>query len=166
MLTKTQNTIFLAFVGLIVIAIKAFYSVATWWQLRFILAPTNFLVTLFVNQETKLDIDKGYVYPNVGIVIDKFCAGINFWLIAFLTVFFAKQAYYQEFIPKLKLFMVVFVATFFLTIFTNASRIIVAIRLQKLPFEWIQTTWFHEAQGTFMYFTVLLLVYIAVSKRS
>jgi exosortase K len=160
------DKLFFAIIGLFALCIKGFYSLASLSQLRFILAPTNFLVELFVNQKAIYEVEKGYVYAVFNIVIDKFCAGINFWLIAFLAFFFALYTKYQTFYARSILLITLCLFSFCLTIFTNASRIIVAIRLQKLPFEFLKTIWFHEALGAFMYLSVLLFFYVILTKKN
>lgn len=160
------DKLFFCILGLFAFLVKGFYSLATVSQLRFILAPTNFLVELFVNQKAIYDAEKGYVYAVFNIVIDKFCAGINFWLIAFLAFFFALYTKYQTFHKRIALFFSLCLFSFCLTIFTNASRIIVAIRLQKLPFEFLKTMWFHEALGAFVYLSVLLFFYVILTSSN
>jgi exosortase K len=161
---KHLDTFFFSLAAIFALVLKGFYSIATLPQLRFILLPTNFLVELFSGQKSVFDTEKGYFYEPFSITIDKFCAGINFWLIAFLAAFFGVSKYYHSFSEKLKLFVSLVFISFMLTIFTNASRIIVAIKLQKIPFLWAKTTIFHEVQGTFMYLIVLLLFYLSVEK--
>lgn len=159
------DKLFFGILGLFALLVKGFYSLATVPQLRFILTPTNFLVELFVNQKAVYEPEKGYIYAMFNIVIDKFCAGINFWLIAFLAFFFALYTRYQTFYERAVLFFTLCMFSFCLTIFTNASRIIVAIRLQKLPFEFLKTVWFHEALGAFVYLSVLLFFYVILTSR-
>ncbi len=164
MKNKQLDNIFFFLAASFAFLLKLFYSVATLQQLRFILLPTNFLVEIFVGQKSVFSPEKGYIYQMYLITIDKFCAGINFWLIAFLAVFFGVSKYYDTLLRKTLFFLLLILLSFGLTIFTNASRIIVAIKLQKLPFLWSKTTVFHEAQGAFMYLFVLILFYISMKR--
>jgi exosortase K len=158
------DKIFFFLAAVFAFLLKVFYSMATLEQLRFILLPTNFLVEIFIGQKSVFSIEKGYFYQIYSITIDKFCAGINFWLIAFLAVFFGVSKYYDTFLKKTIFFLLLILLSFGLTIFTNASRIIIAIKLQKLPFLWSKTPIFHEAQGAFMYLFVLILFYVSIER--
>jgi exosortase K len=138
---------------------KSFYSWADNEALQFILLPTNTIIEFFVNQKAVYTNENGFFYPTLQIVIDKYCAGLNFFLIALLASFLALVANYQRTKHKIVLFLILAIICFVLTIFANVARILSAIRTSQLPFAWLKVAWLHEAQGTFIYLTILLSFY-------
>jgi exosortase K len=141
---------------------KTFYSLATNDMLQFVLLPTSQLVSLFLHKSFVYSLETGFYFPALQITINKYCAGLNFFLITLLSTFLTLEISYQTFKQKLVLFLCLCLLTYLLTIFANVSRILIAIRSRYLPFEWVETTWFHEAQGTFVYLSLLLLAYTSL----
>jgi exosortase K len=145
------------------LGIKYFYSIANNEQLDFILFPTHLLVEMWTGSQGIFEAEKGYVFSLLGICIDKSCAGLNFGVIAFLSGGFA----WAMRNPRLKnlLFYLIFLLfiTFLITIFTNSSRIFIAIISLKTFPNLARFTWFHEALGTFVFINALLVFYLGIS---
>jgi exosortase K len=147
------------FIAAFALLFKGFYSWADNDNLQFILLPTNAIIEFFVNQKAVYSNENGFFYPDLQIAIDKYCAGLNFYLIALLASFLALVANFEQTKRKIILFLVLAIICFVLTIFANVARILSAIRILQLPFAWLKATWLHEAQGTFIYLTILLSFY-------
>lgn len=147
-------------IGLI---IKYFYSIADNSQLQFVLFPIHLFVELQTGYQGIFSTEKGYVFTDLNICIDKSCAGLNFWVIAFLSCSFVviKKAKQIKYLP---IYLVILLSVSFLvTLFANTSRILVnLIALRSFP-TLAKQTWFHEAQGVFIFVSVLLFFYISVS---
>ena len=143
--------------------IKYFYSVATHEQLIFILFPVHTLVELQTSSQGIFVPEKGYVFSDLHICIDKSCAGLNFWAICFLACAFVLIKKIKEQKYTLFLLFILLIITFFATIFTNTSRIIIALlSLRSFP-ALAKQTWFHEAQGAFVFVSTLFICYLSVS---
>ncbi|SFF40320.1 exosortase K [Thermoflexibacter ruber] len=145
------------------LGIKYFYSVANNEQLNFILYPTHLLVEMWTGSQGIFEAEKGYVFSLLGICIDKSCAGLNFWVIAFLSGGFAWAMRNPRLkgLPFYLLFLLCI--TFLITIFTNSSRIFIAVISLKTFPNLARLTWFHEALGTFVFINALLLFYLGIS---
>ncbi len=145
------------------LAIKYFYSIAENEELDFILFPTHLLVEIWTGHQGIFEAEKGYVFATLGICIDKSCAGLNFWVITFLSGGFA-WAMKSPRLKSLPYYLVFLLCiSFITTIFTNSSRIFIAvIALKSFP-HLTNFTWFHEAQGIFVFLHALILFYLAIS---
>ncbi len=145
------------------LAIKYFYSIAENEELDFILFPTHLLVEIWTGHQGIFEAEKGYVFSTLSICIDKSCAGLNFWVVTFLSGGFA-WAMKSPRIKSLPFYLVFLLCiSFITTIFTNSSRIFIAvIALKSFP-HLTDFTWFHEVQGAFIFLHALILFYLAIS---
>jgi len=140
-------------------ALKQFYAVSSTSHLLFILLPVNSMIELFFNLKSSYDAETGFYFESLNIVIDKSCAGINFWIVAFWAAvsIWVKQGPYLKY--KVLIFIGLLMLTYIFTIFANASRIAIAIIALQLndKITFFNAPWFHEAQGAFVYLLFLLL---------
>jgi exosortase K len=147
------------FMAAFALLFKVFYSYADNDNLQFILLPTNMVIEFFIHQKAVYSNESGFFYPNLKIAIDKYCAGLNFYLIALLASFLTLVVNCESTKRKIVLFLFLTIICFVLTIFANVARILSAICIFQLPFAWLKSNWLHEAQGTFIYLTILLSFY-------
>jgi exosortase K len=142
--------------------IKYFYAIATNEQLRFILFPVHVLVELQTGHQGIFSLEQGYIFANLNTCIDKSCAGLNFLAIAFLMSSFTiiKKIKQKEYFPFI--IPILLVISFFVAIFANTSRILIALlSLRFLP-TFARQPWFHEAQGAFVFVSTLVLFYLFI----
>src|SRR6185295_16039739 len=66
--------------------VKLYYSTASVNQLRWILAPTTFLVQLVTGYQFEFESYAGYIKSDRTFVIAASCAGVNFLITAFLML--------------------------------------------------------------------------------
>jgi exosortase K len=145
------------------LAIKYFYSIAENNELDFILFPTHLLVEIWTGHQGIFEAEKGYIFSTLGICIDKSCAGLNFWVITFLSGGFAwaMKSPRLKYLPFYLAFLLCI--SFMTTIFTNSSRIFMAIIALKSFPHLASFTWFHEVQGTFIFLHALFLFYLGIA---
>jgi exosortase K len=104
--------------------------------------------------------EQGYFHQSLQIIIDKSCSGFNFWILAFLMSVIASVHYFERVRWKLYSFPVCLFITYLFTIFVNTSRILISILLVKLsPQVMSKFSWLHEVEGTFIYFSFLIIFY-------
>lgn len=157
------------FPGLVVVICllaKWAHAGSTHSDLLFVLAPVNFLVSIFTGSPSVFDSEIGYHHPSLHMIIDKSCAGINFMIICFGSLF---SLLYREQAPAFtnfkKLLLSVLLA-YALTLLANTSRIVVLITSLRfsMAHSWIATDWFHQAMGAFIYLAALLSACLIVHK--
>ncbi|MBD2768930.1 exosortase K [Hymenobacter sp. BT664] len=143
------------------IAAKLLYAQATTADVRFLLAPTNALVEIMLSSTSVFDAGRGYVHPGLRIVIDKSCAGGNFWLLSWLLLA-ATYLHQHGRRPALAVLALV-VVSFGLTLLVNAARIVGAVTLGRvLPVGGPPPGWLHEAQGALVYLFSLVAAHCAL----
>ncbi len=145
------------------IALKYFYSTASVNELRWILAPTTFLVELITGASFQFESHAGYMNSDHTFLIAASCAGVNFLLTAFLMLALGQlwrnrsQTIAWTFIPFAGLI------AYAATLVANTVRISTALRLHRLPPEisWLTPEQLHRFEGIFIYFGFLLLLFVA-----
>jgi exosortase K len=174
-LLRQQDTLFqratwkvssqLLVVLLCAVAVKLYYSTASVNQLRWILAPTTFLVELVSGYRFEFESHAGYINSDRSFVIAAACAGINFLITAFLMLALRKlwvnrlRRSYRlawSFIP------VAAVTAYLATLVANTVRISTALRMRGLAVElnWLSPNQLHRFEGIFVYFGFLLLLFV------
>lgn len=143
--------------------LKYFYSNASVNDLRWILAPTTFLVEAITGIQFRFESQAGYLSEDRTFLIALPCSGVNFLIIAFLML--ALGAMWRE-RPKTLAWGSLLLATlaaYIATIAANTTRITLALKLRQLDLE---TTLFdyediHRIEGITVYFVFLLLLFFA-----
>src|SRR6185295_15679806 len=152
----------LVVVVLCALALKLYYSTATPNELRWILAPTTFLVELLSNRSFTFESYTGYMSSDHRFVIAVSCAGVNFLLTAFLMLGLRRlwrerfQALSWRFVP-----VTVFMA-YVMTVIANTVRICVALEIQRHSIEvnGLSGNQLHRVEGIVVYFGFLLLLFV------
>lgn len=154
-----KDIIFITIAIIIGLIFKQFYAISSTHHLLFILSPVNMLIELFFGLKSSYDAATGFYFESLNIVIDKSCAGVNFWIVAFWAAvsIWVRQNKYLKY--KSLIFIGLLVLTYIFTIFANASRIAIAIIALQLKdtITLFSKPWFHEAEGAFVYLFFLLL---------
>lgn len=146
----------------IFVLLKLAYTQADTDDLAFLLGPTDRLVGLAANSSSVYEPTRGYLHPDLNIVIDKSCSGFNFWMMSFLMLSFLLLRYLAQPTHKRAALPIALLCAYALTIFANTSRISIAVLLQnQFPgFPPHYRDWFHQAQGTFVYLSCLIGIYL------
>lgn len=158
------TTIFLA-LGLLAgaFAVKWWYRDATVDELGFVLRPVSALVAAITGGSCTYAADQGYLFPSLGIRIDRSCSGINFLVIA--TASFALLILRRTDGGCARPFLAVLAAggAYLLTIVANSGRIVAMVWAERAGFALAPRA--HEAVGAF-FFLASLLVAVALFHRA
>ena len=150
--------------------VKFYYSTASVNQLRWILAPTTFLVELVSGNQFEFESHAGYLNSGHTFVIAASCAGVNFLITAFLML--SLRNWWRagsrgkslnlnwRFIPAAAMF------AYLATLVANTVRIATALQTREARFKasWLDPNQLHRLEGIFVYFGFLLLLFL-VSER-
>jgi len=158
----------LVVVLLCALTLKLSYSTASPNELRWILAPTTFLVELVSGTPFKFESHAGYISSDRSFLIAASCAGVNFLITSFLMLSLRKLWRDRpgnlawRFIPAAALF------AYLTTLVANTARISIALRLQRMHLEigWLSGNQLHRFEGIFIYFGFLLLLFMVSEKIS
>jgi len=143
-------------------ALKLYYAQASADQLRWVLAPTTLLVEAVSGTSFAFEPHAGYISEDRRFLIAPACAGINFLIAAFLMLSARRllrdksRGRAWKFIPAAALI------AYLVTLVANATRIAIALRLGR-PQEagWLSPEGLHRAEGILVYFSFLLLLFVA-----
>ena len=160
----TNNLHFYIGILLLFVLLKYLYTLSTNDQLLFLLAPTNTGITLATGSTATYLPATGFVHHHLPIVIDKSCAGFNFWLLSFTIFSLTTLHYYKRFSHKLLACAALLVISYAVTLFVNISRILTAILTLKYKKQYtgLNQEWMHEAQGAFIYLLFLVVLYLSI----
>lgn len=142
--------------------LKRFYSTASADDLRWILAPTTWLVEVVGGHRFDRT-GAGYRSGELRFLIAPACAGVNFLLAAFgaLVLGFVRPAR-----PALQNALVVVAgaaAAYVATLLANAARILIAVELwvHRVSFGWLTGARIHQLAGVVVFVAALLLLFAA-----
>ena len=150
------------------LTLKLCYSAASPNELRWILAPTTFLVELVSGTQFQFESHAGYITSDRSFLIAASCAGVNFLITSFLMLslrnLWSGRARHLawRFIPVAALF------AYLATLVANTVRISTALRLQRMPLEvsWLSRNQLHRFEGIVIYFGFLLLLFMVSERNS
>lgn len=129
-------------------------------NLLFLLAPVDFLVSLFTGSIGFFHAEAGFFHNSLAITIDKSCAGFNFLVIAFGSIFSLLYRAKDGYRLNLLRYLSALLASYLLVLTANTSRILVSIKSLHFSdaFPWLASHWAHEAIGSFIFISALLTV--------
>lgn len=147
-------------------ALKSQYSGATAETLRWILAPTAWLVETFFRAPFAFEQHVGYVNQELRFAIVPSCAGVNFMIIVICTATLGFVGQMQTFSAKLGLLFASVAVAYVTTLAVNTMRIVVALLLRAYPVSipGFSPSQVHHAQGTIVYFTSLCFIYLLADR--
>ena len=143
----------------LILSLKALYSVASLAVLKWFMYPMIPLIELFVKTTFEWIPEVGFSSP-IGIVIEKSCAGGNFFIICLAFLCF-KLCKFENIRNTFLHILFLGICSYFIMILANTARIISAIKLV----EWQWTNQFidpknaHLALGSILYIFILLSLY-------
>ena len=163
---STFDTLFYGISLTLTFALKLFYSTCETQQLLFILSPVTWLVELFTGRDFSYRSGLGYLNIDNAIVIGKGCAGMNYLIIVLCMLSFTVIKAYSGIKNKAAAFIILSVASYLLTIFVNAFRIISSMLVLDLKIfdNLISRDILHKSVGIFSYFFFLLVIYSVTLK--
>lgn len=147
----------LAVVLAVAFALKYFYSISNVNDLRWILAPTTFLVELITGMQFRFESQAGYLSEDRTFLIAQPCSGMNFLIIAFVMLTVGKL--WREGRIGWPYLPTALLVAYLSTLVANTVRIVVALELRKyeLGFDYEEV---HRVEGIVVYFGVLLLLFL------
>ena len=145
-------------------ALKSFYSAATVNDLRWILAPTTFLVELVSGDRFTFESLAGYMNSDHTFLIAASCSGVNFLMIAFLVLTLGKLWREREMSWMFLPFSAV--VAYSTTLIANTVRIVIALQMHASNFQFdsFNAEELHRIEGIVIYFLFLLLLFIVSEK--
>jgi len=154
-----QLTVILA----VAFALKYFYSISSVDALRWILAPTTFLVEHITRTEFRFESNAGYLSDDRTFLIALPCSGVNFLIIAFLML--TVGAIWREWpnAVRWRSLLISAAVAYVTTLIANTTRIAIAMLLQHVDLGYDYED-VHRIEGIIVYFGFLLLLFFAAEK--
>jgi exosortase K len=142
------------------VGLKGFFSQAGASELEWILAPSCALAAGLGGIELLHEPGAGYISHAQHMVVGPACAGVNFLVVAILSIFFASQADFAGSRRKLAWLCASVLIAFAATVLTNGLRIVLAARLYDLDIYagWLTKARMHRLLGVTLYSAALLAV--------
>jgi len=142
----------------LILSLKAIYSVASLAVLKWFMHPMIPLIELFTKTSFTWIDAVGFSSP-IGIVIEKSCAGGNFYIICFAFLCFKLCTFQTIRNTVLRIFFLG-ICSYLIMILANTTRIISAMKLAE--FQWanqfIDPKDAHLALGSILYVFILLFM--------
>ena len=142
--------------------LKLYYSTASVNGLRWVLAPTAFLVEIATGETFRFESYAGYMNGDHSFLIAASCSGVNFLITAFVLISIVKfwKERYED--SSWTIIPSAFAAAYLTTIAANTVRIAVALRLHRMGpgMIWINPEQVHRIEGIFIYFGFLILLFV------
>jgi exosortase K len=156
-----ENAGFYALGFMIVYALKFYYSRATSDQLAWILSPTAHLIDALSGIHFERELHAGAISREHGIILAPACAGVNFLIIAFSTLWFSLVHRLRNPRGKLVWLGLSTSMSYLLTLGVNALRIIVSVFLYRADIYdgWATPERLHRIAGALIYVFFLILAY-------
>jgi exosortase K len=144
--------------------LKWHYSQATADDLRWILAPTSWLTGLVLRSELAFYPGEGYLSRELSVLVSPACAGVNFAIVAFLSLTFGFQRRFVDLRQRLLWLGAAAVVAYVVTIGVNTARISLSVALAHLAAQHLGLTFqsVHRLLGIVVYVTGLLLLCLTV----
>jgi len=157
-----------ALTGLIALALKAHYSLASARDLGWILAPTALLVGWLRGEPLRFDASHGWVPDSHHFVIAPACAGVNFMILAFCAAVLGFTGRFATTRGRWVWLTAVLVGAYLVTIGVNAIRIVTAVALYDadLHYGWLTAERVHRLAGTVIYLAALSATWLALDRLS
>lgn len=146
-------------------ALKYFYSTASVNDLRWILAPTAFLVEAITGTQFRFESQAGYLSDDRTFLIAQACSGVNFLIIAFLVLAIGNLRRAWPRSVRWRSVLVAAGIAYFVTLAANTARIVVALETRELDFGYDYEE-VHRVEGIIIYFGSLLLLFLASEKHA
>jgi exosortase K len=143
-------------------ALKRFYATASAADLRFVLAPTAWLVEVAGGHRFDWT-SGGYLSTELRFLISPACAGVNFLIVAFASVVLGFVRPARPAWQNVGILFAGAAAASFTPALANALLILIAIPLwtHRVSFGWLTGARLHELVGVVVFLGMLLLLHLA-----
>jgi exosortase K len=156
--------------GLVAVALaaagllKLHYSRATAEQLCWILGPTTGLSSLVLGREFVFRSGEGYLSRELSILISPACAGVNFLIVAFLSLALGFGRHFPTVRSRARWLVVAAAAAYVTTLVVNVLRIALSVALAHLAARASGLTFqsVHRLLGIAVYLAGLLTLCLTV----
>src|SRR5689334_20734338 len=157
----------LAIVTLCAFALKQYYSSATANELRWILAPTTFIVERLSGRSFQFESYTGYMSSDRTFVIAVPCAGVNFLITAFVMLGLRRLWNGRFESVSWRVFPISMAVSYVTTVIANAMRIVIALEIQRraVDVSWLTENQLHRLEGIVVYFGFLMLLFVVVERK-
>jgi exosortase K len=144
--------------------LKRHYSHASAEDLRWILAPTTWLTSLFVSGEFAFQAGQGYLSREQSVLISPACAGVNFMVVALLSLVLGYSSNFAGLRQRAHWLAVSLGLAYVTTLVVNALRIGLSIALGHLATRVTGLTFqsVHRLLGIFIYLAGLMSLCLTV----
>lgn len=161
-----KNIIYYLAIAVLFILLKLGFSFATNDNLLFLLRPTDKLVGLLTGSHSVYIAHIGFFHSKLNILIDKSCAGFNFWILSFLVFTYPAIKYLDKPLHKVLCVPTALIGAYVLTIFVNTSRIFVSVIVQAQTKNIFATRQhlIHESIGIITNLSFLILTYYLIER--
>lgn len=161
-----MNILYYSFAASIVFVLKFAYPLANAESLKFLLYPVSKILGIATGVKPVFLLEKGYLFEPLQIIVDKSCAGFNFWMICSLMLAFLSINYAKSAATKVFALLSAFLIAYFVTLFVNTARIFVLLITEDTLVTALNLSpsFVHEAIGIATNLTFLVSVYFAAEK--
>ena len=144
----------------VAVLLKAFYSTASVNHLRWLLAPTVWLVSIVSGESFTFENYSGYMNPDGSFLIAAPCSGLNFLIAAFLLL--SVLSLWKSGEVRWTSLPQSLLIAYVITLAANTVRIAAALELHRMdpPMIWINPEEMHRLEGIFVYFGFLLALFV------
>lgn len=160
---RTTSCALVACVFALAWGLKSFYSRAGFEDLRWILAPTRWLVERLTGAAFEPEAHQGYLSRDRLYQIAPACAGVNFMIVAFASLACGLVHTCSTLRGRMALLVASAFAAYAVTVLANATRIALAMRLHdaRTAFGPLTPERLHCAEGVTVYFVFLCVLFAA-----
>lgn len=160
-----NNTYYLAAIALFIL-LKFWMGTFDNNQMIFLLGPVNQIFGFIAGSDSIYSATNGFYHEGFNIVIDKSCSGYNFLLLCFLLLYFLVVKYMKRESMKWMMLPGALGLAFILTVFINASRILISSAIQQklLTYLELDSGIIHESIGVVTNLSFLIIIYLVVEK--
>lgn len=161
MIIRKNIPYYLIAIGIFIL-LKIGYTFADNDDLIFLLNPTDTLVGVITNSNSYYLAESGFFNSRLNIIIDKSCSGFNFWILCFIALTFLAIKNLDKIHHKIIALPTILALSYIFTILVNSSRILVStvIHSSELTFIGSSPSWLHQAEGSFIYLSFLIVIYL------
>jgi exosortase K len=134
-------------------------------DLRWMIAPVAYLVGLIKGEYSVFIPGDGYYFPSTEIMINRSCAGLNFYIMSVALLHFLVVRHFSRVRHLVPGFAAAFAAAYILTVLVNTSRIASSLITLHLGEQFLSETLssrVHEATGVVVVCSFLILIYFSV----
>jgi len=144
--------------------VKAFYSHAGADELLWVLAPSAWLARVVGGVDLVYEQGAGFISHAHRLVVGPACAGVNFFVICFLCLYFS---FARRFTSRTRWFIDSLLIAFVGTVVANGLRIFVSAHLWDADIYggWMTPERLHRLAGIAIYYASLLTLYCVVGSR-